>query len=270
MMNFFRCGLVAAFIFLTTTPAMAATAAELTACKTESEPAGCFAGLKQACDTNDETCVNNIELARACWQAEDAVAKIAAAEAKAKQLAEELAAVKAAPAPAPAAPAPMPAAAPAAVPVYPVLELTAPETTDPPLRAYSYKPAGCGVTLPCAKIEAPKALTEGARYIVSSPEGPIPVVDRLGRVAPPAIVDFDADGSISPTEMAGMPATFPNQSAIYLVGSRSDTVKVVFDRMVASPGRLGYWEVDRATPCRRNRTVFPTVGNVHEMEVLRF
>jgi hypothetical protein len=243
MMNFFRCGLVAAFIFLTTTPAMAATAAELTACKTESEPAGCFAGLKQACDTNDETCVNNIELARACWQAEDAVAKIAAAEAKAKQLAEELAAVKAAPAPAPAAPAPMPAAAPAAVPVYSVLELTAPETMDPPLRAYIYPPLSPTEWEACWECAVVKLDTAKAYVVYGERPGPVPVFVAEGILAPTIHGNFDQNSHLDATEIGIGASAVPRGTMFLYLRGRNGVLSTFRVQAVSDVDRKGYWIV---------------------------
>lgn len=147
-------------------------------------------------------------------------------------------------------PTPLPVSAPAQPPalVYPVGGLTAPELLDPPLRAYTYKPAGCETS--CVEVR----VDSGTVWVVTGPEGVVPVVDRFGRINT-VLVDLDGDGRLSPVEMAGTPATVHGNTVFYLKKDPAVPMRMVFQKLEPDSSRLGYWR--KAASGLRSRGVIP-------------
>jgi len=202
--------IVAAVLFSST--ANAATADQLAACKTATDPTDCFLTLKQACPADDADCIRDIDLAWALQRAEAAEAKVQTAKPRVETR----------------------DGLPTITNAFPVGGLPAPEFADPPLQAFSAEPAGWVTCSHCAQVH----LNQGRTYMILGNEGPVPVIDRYSRVRT-VVGNFDGDGRITSVEVAGTPVTWPDQEYIYLVGRPG--VRTEFKVQEVMENRPGYW-----------------------------
>ncbi|MFA6132106.1 MAG: hypothetical protein WC702_03560 [Patescibacteria group bacterium] len=234
--------LAAAIIaFFASTSALAATAAELGACKEAVDPIDCYLTLKQACVGDDQDCIQTVDLAWAQWRADAAEAKLAVA-AKPASVPEPVPVIR-----------PMP-------PAFPVGGVQAPEMMDPPLRAFSYNPLGLVRWLQCDHC-ATIQLDRGRTYTVAGPEGIVPVIDRFGRVRT-VVGNFNGDDRVSEVEMSGTPVTWSGEGTIWLIGTPGASSNFVLREVTES--RPGYWLVDSGEITRR---IFGDLPGPQELSV---